>query len=82
MRIPPPVILHPDDVCHCRWALDDNHIRGCTNTDCACLIHCVDEDAGWTCRSHGPHGARCDIRHGHIGSHGGIDRAGMWRTWT
>ena len=23
--------------------------------------------------------APCDIRHGHIGSHGGIDRAGTWR---
>ena len=42
----------------------------------------ADDVAVAACPSVGPHGARCDIRYGHIGSHGGIDRAGAWRTWT
>ena len=42
----------------------------------------ADDVAVAACPSVGPHGARCDIRRGHIGAHGGIDRAGMWRTWT
>ena len=45
------------------------------------VIHCVDED-GSVCWSVGPHGARCDIRRGHIGAHGGIDQTGTWRQWT
>ena len=36
---------------------------------------------GIVCGSLGPHGARCDIRTGHVGQHGGMDRTGEWRQW-
>lgn len=36
---------------------------------------------GAVCDALGPGEARCQIRHGHIGLHGGMDRRGEWRTW-
>lgn len=33
------------------------------------------------CGAAGGYGVRCEIRHGHVGRHGGMNRAGEWVTW-
>ena len=41
----------------------------------------ADDVAVAGCPSVGPHGARCEIRYGHIAQHAGTDSKGVWRQW-